>query len=136
MNIFKVKNNKIPGTNYKEVKKIALDIFIISKLKTKRRPYIRSIYFNKEKIFFDYFWPHLFDKNYNDKIRRLKYFNCAVELMEKSRNKPDICQSLENKNEIFYRFYGETINKEIFCVQIKQNKKTGQKYFMSCFSKK
>ena len=53
------KVNKLPGTNYTEVKKNADIIFKQIKSKTKRRPYIRSAYFNKQKVFFDFFWQHL-----------------------------------------------------------------------------
>jgi hypothetical protein len=136
MEMFRVKSNKIPGANYGKIKKVAVNIFCGIKSKTKRRPYVRSVYFNKEKIFFDYFWPHLASKNYNERVRRLRYFNCAIELIEKSRNNPMITDSRHTKNEKLYRFCGITNINELFYVQIKENKKTGQKYFMSCFPEK
>jgi len=43
------KVNKLSGTNYAEVKKNADIIFKQIKSKTKRRPYVRSAYFNKLK---------------------------------------------------------------------------------------
>ena len=56
---YSTKIKKLPGTNYTEVRKEALFLFNEIKRKTKRRPYIRSAYFNKQKVFFDYFWSHL-----------------------------------------------------------------------------
>jgi hypothetical protein len=136
MNYFKVKLNRLSGSDYGELRKKANLILGEIKRHTKRRSYVRCAYFGKSKIFFDYFWPHLFEKNYSDRIRRLKYLPCALELIKKSKEKPIIYQTQERRNEILYRFMGETGNKELFLVQIKENKKTGQKYFMSCFPEK
>lgn len=102
-----------------------------SKKQTKRRPYIRSAYFKKEKVFFDFFREHLFQKSPKERMARLRYFEAAIELIRDSRNKPAIREN-PNKKETLYRFAGLTVEKELFFVQIKQDKK-GNKYFMSCF---
>lgn len=130
---YQSKFGKLTGSNYVEVKKNAETIFKQIKSKTKRRPYIKSAYFNKQKIFFDYFWEHLFQKSLKDRTLRLKYFYCAIDLIKSSRIAPESKDNHENKNETFHRFSGKTKSKEKFAVQIKENKKTGKKDFMSCF---
>ena len=40
------------------------------------------------------------------------------------------------KLEILHRFAGLTKNRELFYVQIKEDKRSGRKYFMSCFPEK
>lgn len=131
---YRTKAKKLPGSNYAEVKKEALILFNQIKKKTKRRPYIRSAYFNKQKIFFDYFWTHLFQKRPEERLERLRFFLCAVDLIKNSRNVPTSKDNVNNRSEILHRFEGQTRNKETFIVQIKEDKKTGRKYFMSCFS--
>jgi len=132
-----VKAGKLPGTDSKELHKKALRVYGQIKRKTKRKPYLRSAYFNKEKIFFDFFWKHLAEKKSRKvKSQRLKYFSCAIELIEKSRNEPISKENPNRRSEILHRFAGLTKDKELFFVQIKENKKTGRKYFMSCFAPK
>lgn len=130
---YSTKIKKLPGTNYTEVKKNAEIVFKEIKSKTKRRPYIRSAFFNKQKIFFDYFWTHLFQKGPKERMRRLKYFEAALEVIEKSRNHPTSGENPHKKGEILHRFAGLTKNKELFYVQIKEDKKSSNKYFMSVF---
>jgi len=110
----------------------AFSVYDKIKKKTKRRPYVRSAYFKKEKIFFDYFRKHLFQKSPKERMKRLKFFAAAVELVKNSRNKPISKQNPSKPNEIVHRFAGLTAEKELFYVQIKENKKK-RKYFMSCF---
>ena len=68
-----------------------------------------------------------------DKTRRLKYFPCAIELIQKSYFKPSSKNNPNRKNEILYRFVGMTRNQEIFYVQIKQYKKNKEKWLISIF---
>jgi len=132
---YQVKSNKLKGTSLKEVKKKAMVVYKeISKF-DKKNPYVRSAYFRKhkkEKIFFDYFWKHLYQKAPKERFKRLKYFKPAVDLIKNSRNNP-ASKKNPNKREIVHRFAGLTKNKDIFYVQIKENTKTKKKYFMSCF---
>ena len=128
------KYKKVSGTSLGEVKKNVFRFYKKEvKSKTKRRPYIRSAYFNKEKIFFDYYWDHLWKKPPKERMNRLKYFKAMIEVVRKSQNKPSIKDNPNKKTEVLYRFAGLTVNKEIFFVQIKEDKKT-KKYIMSCFS--
>ncbi len=131
---YQTNKNKLKGTNYSQVRKQSLIIFNQIKKRTKRRPYLRSAYFRKEKIFLNYFWPHLFQKNPKERIKRLKYFEAALDLIRNSKNHPFSRQNPNKESEIFHRFEGLTKDKELFCVQIKEDKQNGKKYFMSCFS--
>jgi hypothetical protein len=133
MKFYQTKSRRLPGSNYKELREHALKIYKQIEQQTKRRPYIRSAYFKKEKIFFDYFWDHLWQKKARDRMKRLPYFLVAIELIKYSRIKPSSKLNPNVKNEILHRFAGITKDKRIFYVQIKENKK-GKKYFMSCFS--
>ena len=129
---YQTKSRKISGTSYGEVMHGAFDIYNEIKKKTKRRPYIRSAYFKKEKIFLDYFREHLFQKSPKERMRRLKYFRAACELIKDSKLGPvEKTESFEKK-EVLYRFAGLTIEKELFYIQIKEDKKK-RKYLMSCF---
>ena len=128
--------NKLKGANYKEVRKNAIIVFNQIKRKTKREPYLRSAYFQKQKIFFDYFWTHLRQKRAKERFKRLQYFEVAVELIKNSKNHPCSKQNPNKKIEIFHRFAGLTKDKKLFYVQIKENKRSDKKYFISCFPAK
>ncbi|KKP40607.1 hypothetical protein A2130_03480 [Candidatus Woesebacteria bacterium GWC2_33_12] len=133
MNYYQTKSTLLHGSNYKEIKKNSDKLFASLQKQTKRQPYVRSAYFSKQKIFFNLFWIHLFDKP--DKIRseRLRFLKCGIELIQKSRNHPESKDNLNNKAEILHRFMGITKNKIKFAVQIKEIKRTGKKYLMSVF---
>lgn len=62
MKAYQTKTAKLSGTDFHEVHKKAFAIYQKIAKKTKRRPYIRSAYFKKEKIFLTLFWPHLHEK--------------------------------------------------------------------------
>jgi hypothetical protein len=65
---------------------------------------------------------HIFRKI---RTKRLKYFLAAIELIKCGRHEP---LSKENPNisgEILHRFYGLTRENKLFCVQIKEIKRTG-----------
>jgi hypothetical protein len=132
---YQAKSKKVAGTNYGEVMRNAFRFFDEIKKKTKRRPYVRSAYFKKEKIFFDYFREHLFQKPSVERMKRLRFLKAAVELVKHSRNKPIGKVNPNKAKEIIYRFSGLTAEKELFYVQIKEDKRK-RKYFMSCFPEK
>jgi hypothetical protein len=134
---FPVKTGKISGgSGDKEVLKKAQDYFAALMRRTKRQPYIRSAYFGKQKIFFTYFWKHLYQKPPRQRRIRVVYLPCAIELIQKSRNEPESMINTGKKVEIFHRFAGITRDKELFYVQIKENIKTDRKEFMSVFPAK
>ena len=49
------KAKKLPGTNLGEIYRSAMAVYHKIEKQTKRRPYLRSAYFKKEKVFFDFF---------------------------------------------------------------------------------
>ena len=126
------KSKLIPGSNYKTVSKIARKIFNQVKSKTKRRPYLRSTYFGDEKIFLDNFWPHLKQKNPANRALRLKFLQGAIEMIQHSKKSPFSLKQNSAKKENLYRFLGR-IENHYFIVQIKEDLKRSQKFFMSVF---
>jgi hypothetical protein len=129
---YQAKSKKVAGTSYGEVLKNAFRFYDEIKKKTKRRPYVRSAYFKKEKVFLDYFREHIFQKSPKDRVKRLRYFKAAVELIQYSKNAPVSKENIHKSSEILHRFAGLTKEKELFFVQIKEDKKK-KKYLMSCF---
>lgn len=137
MNFYKTKANKIKGTSYKEVHRQTRKIYDEIAKKTKRKAYIRSAYFKKEKVFLDLFWSHLFEKKHlSDLLRRLKFYPCALELIQFSKHSPSVKINPNKSSEILYRFAGITSGKEAFFVQIKRNKRGNRKWLMSIFPEK
>jgi len=133
MDFYQTKLKRDYFTNYTSAIKTARDLFYQIKKKTKRRPYIRSVYFKKQKIFFDYFWKHLFDKNPKERTSRLQYFRASIELIKNTRKDPLTEQNRNRPTETLHRFAGRTKDGCCFAVQIKENKRSGNKYLMSCF---
>lgn len=133
MKAYQAKAKPLPGTNYKEIYQKAFGFYNALRKKTKRRPYVRSAYFGKDKIFLQFFWNHLHEKNFRDRTRRLKYFPCGIELIVNGRHDPRTIQTLEKPSELLHKFTGITKDGQIFFVQIKQEKKTGEKWLVSMF---
>jgi len=75
----------------------------------------------------------LFEKNERDRVRRLKYYNCGLDLLKNSVRNPSSYDNFNNKNELLHRFYGITKNDENFIVQIKENKRTKRKDLISIY---
>ena len=134
MKIYITKASQLPGSDFREIHNQAFAVYKQIKQKTKRRVYVRSIYFNKEKIFLDLFWQHLFQKqNWRDRVRRLKFFPCALELLQYSRFDPLTKDNPNRQSESLHRFFGITKNGDKFIVQIKEDKRNRQKFLISVF---
>jgi len=134
MILYKCKISKIGGsTKYKDVIKKARMIYHTIEKQSKRNAYIKSAYFCKEKVFLDLFWTHLNQKPQRERRWRLKFLPCAYELIRNSRNSPASKQNPNIKSETLHRFGGVTGSGELFYVQIKENKKTKRRDFMSVF---
>ena len=133
MNVYKTKKQKITGSSFKEVNRVADRIFKQIKSRTKRTPYIRSKYFKGQKIFLNIFWRHLFDKRENDRVRRLKFFDCAMDLIRNTTYEPTTKENPNRKSELLHRFAGLTSKNEIFYIQIKEDKATERKDLLSVF---
>jgi len=134
MKAYKTKTKKSAGTSYPEIRKKAFGLYKKIKHKSKRKPYIKSVYFKKDKIFLDLFWSHLFkEKNYWDQMRRMKFFACGIELIRKSNIEPISKENPNKYGEILHRFAGASRDNELFFVQIKEDKKTSKKWLISIF---
>ena len=66
-------------------------------------------------------------------MRRLKYFACVIELIQKSRFAPTSKKNPNKSKEMLHRFYGLTADNELFCIQIKEDVKNKQKFLISVF---
>lgn len=132
-NMYYSKTPRFSGTDDKEVYSKARLLYFSLIQNKKRRPYIRSVYFDKDKIFIDTFWQHMHQKNRRDRNRRMRYLPCAIELIRNSHFHPVTVQNPNKPQEILHRFEGITLNKESFCVQVKEHKRTGEKSLMSIF---
>lgn len=133
MQPYKCKTVKLSGTSYAEIERQARKLHNQIAARTKRNPYVRSTYFRKDKIFINLLWQHLHQKRRRDRKRRLRYYACAIELL---RNTKLEAVSKENPNrpgEILHRFAGLSGDGDIFYVQVKEVKRTDNKFLMSVF---
>jgi hypothetical protein len=135
MKVYQSKQKSISGSDYGEVYPLVLAIYKEIRKKSKRKPYIRSAYFKKQKIFLDYFWEHLHHKNSHDRVRRLKLYACALDLIKNCKYEPHLLDNVNRRSVMLYRFYGKTKEGTEFSVQIMADKRSGKKYFISVFPK-
>ncbi|MFA6305409.1 MAG: hypothetical protein WC651_01605 [Candidatus Gracilibacteria bacterium] len=134
---YQTKASLLSGTDFHEVQKKAFALYTKIKSKSKRRPYIRSAYFKKDKIFLPLFWQHLWDKKkWQDRMRRLKYYASAIELIQQNKFAPKSKENPNKTDEILHRFTGITKENHVFYVQIKENKQSGRKDLISIFPDK
>lgn len=130
---FRSKYNRLWGTSYVEVRPQAAAVYKDLVKQTKRQPYVRSKYFNGDKVFVSNMWVHMLKKNLNDRARRLVFLPAALDLIRNCRLKPDAILITMRGQTILYRFYGNTKDGYEFGVQVKKNVKTGRKDLMSIF---
>lgn len=136
MKIYKSKAGLISGTSYYEVlRQVRKEQAKIENL-TKRQPYVRSTYFSKDKVFIAAYLTHVMQKGRKSRTSSLKLYNAAIDLLRKSRCEPETLLKADLPRVILYRFYGTTKDKIEYCVQVKQDKRSGRKDFMSVFPKK
>jgi hypothetical protein len=133
MKPYKTKIKQLSGTDFKEIRKKSTGFYNEIKRQTKKKPYVRSKYFKKEKIFLELFWGHFFETNYWDQTRRMKLFPCAIELIRNSDFAPVSKENVDKPSEILHRFAGITATNDLFFVQIKENKHTHKKWLISAF---
>ena len=132
-NPYRASTKPLRGSSWNEIAPQARHLLRFITRRTKRRPYIRSAYFRKDKIFFTYFWKHLGQRSHRQRAKRLRYLPCAIELIRHSRNEPELKENPNRHGEFLHRFYGVTPDGQTFVVQIKENKKTSRKELMSVF---
>jgi len=137
MKIYKTKSSLLSGTDFHEVHKKAFGVYRKIRCKSKRIPYVRSAYFKKDKVFLNIFWQHLWEKGkWQDRTRRLKYYEVAIELVCYSKFAPISKQNPNKTDEILHRFAGITSEGSMFYVQIKEDKRSGRKDLISIFPSK
>ncbi|MGI9028303.1 MAG: hypothetical protein ACR2FM_05705 [Candidatus Saccharimonadales bacterium] len=133
-NVYNSKEKEISGSSLGEVMKHArYEYHVIQKYNPRRLSYVRSPYFGRDKIFISTFWTHLGQKGPRDKFRRTRLFSCAIDLIKFTRHRPDITEHASLPGALLYRFYGLSTGGNLFVVQIKENKKSGRKDFISVF---
>ena len=103
---------------------------------SKRSPYIRSKYFKGSKVFLTVFWHHIMQKHRTNRMVRLRFYRVAIDLLENTRIPPETITSKAHKDILLHRFYGKTIEGELFCVQVKEDQRLKRKDFMSVFDVK
>jgi len=133
MKLYQSKYSLLPGSSYDEVIARARKEFNTIRKITKRQPYVRSKYFRGDKIFITIFWDHLMQKHRGDRTRRLQFYKAAIDLLRNSTLSSDSIFDAANKDIILHRFYGKTKDGKAFCVQVKEEKRSGRKDFMSVF---
>jgi len=131
---YKSKKNRLPGTSCQELNREAKNFYKGIKSRTKRTPYVRSRYFRNEKVFLTLFWAHLAEKNEKDRARRLKFFICALDLIKNSTIDPETRENFQKKDELLHRFYVLIKGGEQFVAQVKENKRSRRKYFISVYA--
>lgn len=129
-------NITAPGSSYNKVLKRARTEYQKVAQSSKRQLYVRSKHFNGSKIFLDVFWTHLMQKHPKEWRKRLAYYKAALDLLRNSQITLDTIFRADDLNIILHRFYGATKDGTYFCVQVKQDKRSGRKDFMSVFDRR
>jgi hypothetical protein len=133
MNYFKIKTRPIAGTDLKEVTKKTMLVFHDIEKRTRRRPAVRCKALKNARVFIGEYLTHQSQKMRIDKLRRFKFFPCAIDLIENTNERPTF--KVLKTGETLYRLHGIAGNGQKFIVQISENPKTGNKRLMSCFPK-
>lgn len=107
----------------------------IQKRTPRRSPYVRSKYFNKDKVFINTFWDHLKQKSTGDRRRRLVLFACGIDLIRHNTEPPTAVKHRASGNETLYRFDGLSLDGAPYAVQVKENIRSSRKDLISIFPK-
>lgn len=65
---------------------------------------------------------------------RLKYYAAAIDVLRHSIQEPVTKLNPNGDRQIVHRFAGQTKDGSLFFVQVKESKRTDNKYFMSVFA--
>lgn len=134
MEIYQSKYKREVNSSHAQVMKVArYEYHKIQKRTPRRQPYIRSVYFRKDKVFINQFWEHLKQKRFGDQMRRTRFFLCAIDLMRNTKYAPETIFKADDRDIMLHRFYGRSHDGFEFCVQVRESKRTGRKDFMSVF---
>jgi hypothetical protein len=126
---FQSKQSKLYSTVYSRIYNYTKSYYESLIQNPRRKPYVRSKYFDG-KVFLDEFWTQIFRRNLADRRRRLAFYVCAIDLIQNSRNEPEVKYEMGKE---LYELYGIAKNGEKFAVHLRKSKKNI--YFMSCFPK-
>lgn len=130
---YQCKAKPISGRRFVDVIPQARKLLRTVQKKTKRRAYIRSAYFHKDKIFFDFFWQHMLAKSAVDRARRLKYLPCALELLRSSRCDPLSFIDEYQPGIIKHEFKGRSPDGMNFSVIVQEDRKTNKKQLLTLY---
>lgn len=134
MQIYESKNGQMPGSSLDELMRLARHEYHMIQKRTPRRvPCVRSKYFTKDKIFINAFWDHTNKKSARERVRRLKLYRCAIDLLRNNVLAPETIYTNTDKDSGLHQFYGITKDGIKFCVRVKENKRTGRKDFTSVY---
>ncbi len=131
---YRCKTAPLSGHRFVDIMPQARRVFRTLQKQTKRRPYVRSEYFHKDKIFFDFFWQHMQQKLPSDRARRLIYFPCALEVLRNSRHDPETYIDIRSPGIIKHRFVGITPGGQRFGVVIHEDRKTNKKQLLTIYA--
>lgn len=132
--VYKSKVPQLSGTSYREVIAVARKQYhLVQKRTPRRQPYVRSVYFKKDKIFINQYFEHLNQKNAADRLRRLKFFAAGIDTIRNCHVAPVAMQNPSKADETLYRYDAITKDGAKFAVQLRENKVTKRKDFMSTF---
>jgi hypothetical protein len=136
MKAYRSKYGELSGTSYPEVMAAARREYHLTQKRTPRRvPYVRSRYFTKDKVFLNAFWDHLKQKHPSEQTKRLKFYLAALDLLRNTTYESDSVIEKNNPEVFLHRFSGQTQDGQYFYVQVKDNRRSGRKDFMSVFPK-
>ena len=75
-------------------------------------------------------------KNLKERTKRLQLYNAAIDLLRNTRCEPETLFSKDDMSNLTHRFYGVTKEGVEYCVQVKQNKRSGRKDLISVFDRR
>ena len=137
MQSYRSKYKALPGTSYSEIIANARREYHAIQRRTPRRiPYVRSIYFKKDKVFLSTFWEHLKQKHPSERSNRLRFYLAALDLLRNTTATSESIIERNNPDVFLHRFAGRTSDGHYFYVQVKDNRRSGRKDFMSVFPAK
>jgi hypothetical protein len=78
-----------------------------------------------------------FDAEASERAEKtVEVYKAALDLLRNSTSYPDSSIESTQQDVFLHRFYGATIDGEEFCVQVKVDKRSGRKDFMSVFARR
>ena len=108
MNVYTSKYPRLPGSSYDEALNHARQEYNVIAHSTKRQPYVKSKYFNGNKVFLKVFWDHVMQKRLKERTRRLRFYRAALDVLRHSQITPETTFNADDRNILLHRFYGVT----------------------------